>query len=95
MARALREAAEVMLRTLHRHGADGEGETHPFIRTAVKGYAAMHDRFRTSVQGTVHPQATSGDSRSGWAPGVCHSVLMVDAASRPVISRSSAAALQA
>ncbi|MEW5683945.1 MAG: type IV secretory system conjugative DNA transfer family protein [Pseudomonadota bacterium] len=49
----LDEAAEVMLRTLHRHGADGEGETHPFIRTAVKGYAAMHDRFRTSVQGTA------------------------------------------
>jgi len=49
----LDEAAEVMLRTLHRPGADGEGETHPFIKTAVKGYAAMHDRFRTSVQGTA------------------------------------------
>jgi len=49
----LDEAAEVMLRTQHRRGADGEPETHPFIRTAVKGYAAMHDRFRTSVQGTA------------------------------------------
>lgn len=29
------------------------GLTHPFVRTAVKGYAAMHDRFRTSVQGTA------------------------------------------
>jgi type IV secretion system protein VirD4 len=46
-------AADVMLKTLHRPGADGEPETHPFIRTAVKGYAAMHDRFRTSVQGTA------------------------------------------
>jgi len=46
-------AAETMLRTLHRTRADGQGETHPFIRTAVKGYAAMHDRFRTSVQGTA------------------------------------------
>lgn len=46
-------AAEAMLRTLHRPGADGKPETHPFIRTAVKGYAAMHDRFRTSVQGTA------------------------------------------
>lgn len=49
----LDEAAEVMLRTQHRAGADGAPETHPFIRTAVKGYAAMHDRFRTSVQGTA------------------------------------------
>jgi type IV secretion system protein VirD4 len=49
----LDEAAEVMLRTQHRRGADGEPQTHPFIRTAVKGYAAMHDRFRTSVQGTA------------------------------------------
>ncbi len=49
----LDEAAEVMLRTQHRRGADGEPETHPFIKTAVKGYAAMHDRFRTSVQGTA------------------------------------------
>jgi type IV secretion system protein VirD4 len=46
-------AAEVMLRTQHRAGANGEPETHPFIRTAVTGYAAMHDRFRTSVQGTA------------------------------------------
>lgn len=49
----LDEAAEAMLRTLHRPGTDGKPETHPFIRTAVKGYAAMHDRFRTSVQGTA------------------------------------------
>lgn len=46
-------AADVMLRTLHRAGPGGEAETHPFIRTAVRGYAAMHDRFRTSVQGTA------------------------------------------
>ena len=46
-------AADAMVKTLHRTGADGEPETHPFIRTAVKGYAAMHDRFRTSVQGTA------------------------------------------
>ena len=46
-------AAEAMLRTHHRRGAGGEPETHPFIRTAVTGYAAMHDRFRTSVQGTA------------------------------------------
>jgi type IV secretion system protein VirD4 len=41
------------VRTLHRVGPDGEPETHPFIKTAVTGYAAMHDRFRTSVQGTA------------------------------------------
>lgn len=46
-------AAEVMVRTLHRLGPDGAPEVHPFISTAVKGYAAMHDRFRTSVQGTA------------------------------------------
>ncbi|HMP62857.1 MAG TPA: type IV secretory system conjugative DNA transfer family protein, partial [Phenylobacterium sp.] len=46
-------AADVMLKTLHRPGADGKPETHPFVKTAVKGYAAMHDRFRTSVQGTA------------------------------------------
>jgi len=45
--------AEVMVKTLHRSGADGSPVTHPFIDTAVKGYAAMHDRFRTSVQGTA------------------------------------------
>ncbi|MFC3077831.1 type IV secretory system conjugative DNA transfer family protein [Phenylobacterium terrae] len=49
----LDETAQAMLRTLHRPGPDGRPETHPFIRTAVKGYAAMHDRFRTSVQGTA------------------------------------------
>lgn len=46
-------AADVMTRTLHRPGPDGQPQTHPFIETAVKGYAAMHDRFRTSVQGTA------------------------------------------
>ncbi len=49
----LDDAADVMMKTLHRRGAGGKPETHPFIRTAVKGYAAMHDRFRTSVQGTA------------------------------------------
>jgi type IV secretion system protein VirD4 len=46
-------SAEAMTRTLHRAGPDGQPQTHPFIRTAVTGYAAMHDRFRTSVQGTA------------------------------------------
>jgi len=46
-------AADVMNRTLHRAGPTGAPEVHPFIATAVKGYAAMHDRFRTSVQGTA------------------------------------------
>jgi type IV secretion system protein VirD4 len=49
----LDEAADVMVKTLHRPGAGGDPECHPFIRTACKGYAAMHDRFRTSVQGTA------------------------------------------
>lgn len=49
----LDDAADVMLKTLHRLGPDGEPQAHPFIQTAVKGYAAMHDRFRTSVQGTA------------------------------------------
>jgi type IV secretion system protein VirD4 len=49
----LDKASEAMLKALHRDGPDGRPETHPFIRTAVKGYAAMHDRFRTSVQGTA------------------------------------------
>lgn len=49
----LDDAADIMVKTLHRKGARGEPETHPFIKTAVKGYAAMHDRFRTSVQGTA------------------------------------------
>ena len=49
----LDEAADVMLKTLHRPAANGEPQAHPFIQTAVKGYAAMHDRFRTSVQGTA------------------------------------------
>lgn len=46
-------AADMMVRTLHRLGPEGVPEVHPFISTAVKGYAAMHDRFRTSVQGTA------------------------------------------
>lgn len=46
-------AADVMVRTLHRRRGDGEAEADPFIANAVKGYAAMHDRFRTSVQGTA------------------------------------------
>lgn len=49
----LDDAADVMLKTLHCAGPDEEPAVHPFIRTAVKGYAAMHDRFRTSVQGTA------------------------------------------
>lgn len=49
----LDDVADKMLKTLHRPGADGRPETHPFIATAVKGYSAMHDRFRTSVQGTA------------------------------------------
>lgn len=49
----LDDAADVMIKTLHRRGPDGAPECHPFIRTACKGYAAMHDRFRTSVQGTA------------------------------------------
>lgn len=49
----LDDAADGMVRTLHRLDPDGKPETHPFIRTAVRGYAAMHDRFRTSVQGTA------------------------------------------
>ncbi|MDZ4371729.1 MAG: type IV secretory system conjugative DNA transfer family protein [Phenylobacterium sp.] len=40
----LDEAAEVMLRTQHVRGADGEPETHPFVRTAVKGYNAGPER---------------------------------------------------
>lgn len=49
----LDDTAETMIRTQHRVGPDGKPQVHPFIRTAVKGYAAMHDRFRTSVQGTA------------------------------------------
>lgn len=49
----LDETAEVMAKTLHRDDSNGEPEPHPFIKTAVRGYAAMHDRFRTSVQGTA------------------------------------------
>lgn len=44
---------EIMGRTLHRPGVDGEPEVHPFIATACRGFAAMHGRFRTSVQGTA------------------------------------------
>ncbi|WP_436356222.1 type IV secretory system conjugative DNA transfer family protein [Brevundimonas sp. CEF1] len=49
----LDRSAETMRRTLHFRGEDGAPRTHPFILTAVTGYAAMHDRFRTSVQGTA------------------------------------------
>lgn len=45
--------ASAMLSTLHRQGPDGEAQTHPFIRAAATGYGAMHERFRTSVQGTA------------------------------------------
>ena len=73
----LDDAAEVMARALHREGPDGRPETHPFIATAVKGYAAMHDRFRTSVQGTARSYLKwlAGDdverclSRSDFAMG--------------------------
>lgn len=46
-------SADIMNRTLHRTGPGGTPEVHPFIARAAKGYAAMHDRFRTSVQGTA------------------------------------------
>ena len=49
----LDQTAEIMVRTLHRAGPGGAPELHPFIATAARGYAAMHDRFRTSVQGTA------------------------------------------
>src|SRR5690606_34440566 len=49
----LDRTAETMMRTLHCKGADGKPRTHPFIERAVQGYCAMHDRFRTSVQGTA------------------------------------------
>lgn len=45
--------ADTMLSTLHRAGPDGRSQSHPFIHTAASGYLAMHDRFRTSVQGTA------------------------------------------
>jgi type IV secretion system protein VirD4 len=45
--------AEEMLRTHHRVGPTGQPETHPFIEVAATGYGSMHDRFRTSVQGTA------------------------------------------
>lgn len=44
---------ELMSRTLHRRGAAGEPEVHPFIRNAAASFAVMHERFRTSVQGTA------------------------------------------
>ena len=49
----LDETAAEMIKTLHRPGPSGEPETHPFIRDAGVSYIAMHDRFRTSVQGTA------------------------------------------
>lgn len=45
--------AQVMARTLHRRGPGGDPEVHPFIAAAARGYGTMHDRFRTSVQGTA------------------------------------------
>ena len=49
----LDDTADRMIKTLHRPDPGGKPQCHPFIRTAVKGFAAMHDRFRTSVQGTA------------------------------------------
>lgn len=49
----LDETAELMGRTLHRRDATGEAEVHPFIRNAAASFAVMHERFRTSVQGTA------------------------------------------
>lgn len=46
-------SVDVMARTHHRAGPDGAPQCHPFIAIAVRGHAAMHDRFRTSVQGTA------------------------------------------
>lgn len=46
-------AADDMARALHQPGPDGKPEPHPFILNAVQGYASMHDRFRSSVQGTA------------------------------------------
>jgi type IV secretion system protein VirD4 len=53
--------AEAMARTLHLPGEDGP-RPHPFVRTAARGYLSMHDRFRTSVQGTAR-------SYLGWLAG--------------------------
>jgi type IV secretion system protein VirD4 len=49
----LDSTTETMVRTRHLNSAEGEPRTHPFILTAARGYGAMHDRFRTSVQGTA------------------------------------------
>lgn len=46
-------SAERMLRTEHIKGPNDVASCHPFIAIAVKGYISMHDRFRTSVQGTA------------------------------------------
>ena len=46
-------ACEAMAHTLHRLDAEGRPETHPFIAAAAKGHSAMHQRFRSSVQGTA------------------------------------------
>jgi len=46
-------SAEVMARTHHRRAPGGDPEVHPFIAAAARGYSTMHDRFRTSVQGTA------------------------------------------
>ncbi|KAK0360618.1 hypothetical protein LTR94_026606, partial [Friedmanniomyces endolithicus] len=58
----LDQTMETMAKTLHRRGKDGRPEVHPFIKTAAIGYSAMHDRFRTSVQGTAR-------SYLKWAAG--------------------------
>jgi len=46
-------ACETMAHTLHRLDLKGQPETHPFIAAAAKGHLAMHQRFRSSVQGTA------------------------------------------
>lgn len=46
-------ACETIACTLHRLDAQGQPETHPFIAAAARGHLAMHQRFRSSVQGTA------------------------------------------
>jgi type IV secretion system protein VirD4 len=45
-------AAE-MLRTLHLVNAAGKAVTHPVIEVVMRTYMALHDKFRTSIQGTA------------------------------------------
>jgi type IV secretion system protein VirD4 len=45
-------AAE-MLRTLHIVNAAGKAVTHPVIDVVMRTYMALHDKFRTSIQGTA------------------------------------------